>query len=180
MLEAVLLIVGLPAAAIFSWSMSHRPDWWRVSTELHGFSLFAGVIVLFFAFNWFAFTYVRAHALLYIFSFAAFSWFSFRIHEEFDSVLTGDGEETGAPRSLVSAAMTRVRRSYSSLSEKATVADPRLIIDPQRRATARGENRQAAEVIRSEGLSVDAGLLASMPRHHRQRRHPRQPEPRTH
>jgi len=144
MSEAVLLVVGLSAVAILSWSMSHRPDWWRVRTELHGFLRFAGALVLFFAFNWFAFSYLPSHFLWFILSFVAFGWFSFRIHEEFDSSLTGDGGAANAARSSVPAAMARVGRWYSSLSEKPAVANPRVIIDPQRRATGRGEHRQAA------------------------------------
>jgi hypothetical protein len=175
MLVAVLLVVGLFAAAILSWSMSHRPDWWRVTTELHGFLRFAAALVLFIAFNLFAFSYLPSHFLWFSLSFVAFGWFSFRIHEEFDSSLNGDGGAANAARSSVSAATARVARWYSSLSEKTAVANPRVIIDPQRRATGRGEHRQAAGVARSEELSVDAELLAPMRRHHRQRRHPRHP-----
>lgn len=171
MLKAVLLVVGLFAAAILSWSMSHRPDWWRVPTELHGFLRFAAAVFLFFAFNLFAFNYLHgSHFLWFSLSFVAFGWFSFRIHEEFDSSLTGGRGAANAPRSPVPAAMARVGRWYSSLSKKAAVANPRVTIDLQRRATGRGKHRQATGIV-----SIDAELLGPMRPHHRQRRHPRQP-----
>jgi hypothetical protein len=171
MSEAVLVVVGLFAVAMLSWALSHRPDWWRVPTELHGFLWFGAAIVLFFAFNLFAFSYLPGSPFLwFLLSFVAFGWFSFRIHEEFDSSLTGDGGAANSPRSSVPAAMTRVGRWYSSLSKKAAVANPRAIIDLQRRATGRGEHRQATEIV-----SIDAELLGLMRPHHRQRRHPRQP-----
>jgi hypothetical protein len=82
MLEAVLLVGGLFAVAMLSWGLSHRPDWWRVRIELHGFSWFAAAVVLFFAFNWFAFSYLRgSHALWFVLSFVAFGCFSFRPRE---------------------------------------------------------------------------------------------------
>ena len=177
MSEAVLLVAGLLALAMLSWALSNRPDWWRVPTELHGFLRFGAAIVLFFAFNLFAFSYLPGSPFLwFLLSFVAFGWFSFRIHEEFDSSLTGDGGAANAPRSSVPAAIARVRRWYSSLAEKVAVA-PILtrLLTRKRRTTGSGEHRQGAGVVRLEGLSVDAELLGAMRRHHRQRRHPRQP-----
>src|SRR5215469_4231847 len=98
MLEAVLLVVGLLTTAILSWALSHRPDWWRVRTELHGFVLFTAAIVLLFAFNLLAFSFLRGSSVyFFLLSFVAFGWFSFHIHEKFDSSSNGDGGAANGP-----------------------------------------------------------------------------------
>ena len=47
----VLVVVGLFATAMIAWTISNRPTWWRVRTELYGFLWFAAALMLFFSFN---------------------------------------------------------------------------------------------------------------------------------
>jgi hypothetical protein len=104
LLHGGAVVVALFALAMLSWALSNRPDWWRVRTELYGFLWFAASVVLFFAFNLFAFSYLPGHFLWFLLSFVAFGWFSFRIHEKFDSsspILTGaEGAANAHPSSL--------------------------------------------------------------------------------
>lgn len=142
MLEAVLVVVGLFAAAIISWAMSHRPDWWRVRTELRGFSWFAASVFLFFAFNLLAFNYLQgSHFLWFSLSVVAFGWFAFRVQEEFDSSLIGDAGAANAPAvrpSLVSAGGIHL------FQRRRPSPNPRAIIERKRHATDRGEYRHTA------------------------------------
>lgn len=154
MLEAASLVVGLFAAAIASWSMSHRPDWWQVRTELRGFLRFVAAVVLFFAFNLLAYSYLPGTQFVwFLLSFVAFGWFSFRIHEEFDSAANG---AEGAANANPSSVLAVVRRGYRWLfgreGKQRSAVGIHLkrrrrspideIIDPQCRMTGRGEDRQ--------------------------------------
>lgn len=168
MSEAVLLVVGLFAVATLSWGLSHRPDWWRVRTELHGFSWFAAAVVLFFAFNWSAFSYLRgSHALWFLLSFVAFGCFSFRIHENFDSSSSGAEGVANADRSSVLGTVGHRwhRWLFGPEGQQRSAAvvhlfqsrrqSPITHIDPQYRVRGRGERRKAdiAKDLISERLT---------------------------
>jgi hypothetical protein len=81
------MVVGMYALLGLAWAISTRPSRWQVRAELYTFLCVAGVVALVFAFNLFAFSYLPGpHVLWLLLSLVAGGWFSFRIHEKFDTL----------------------------------------------------------------------------------------------